>query len=242
VSAVGDRGWGGSGRGDRRCCRAPAASWISALALATSLALLVGLPVGGCARSPQVARPPAPPAPPPREDLFVVLPAADGKVGAITVTHGAQQRVLDTAYGAARIPEKGRLETGRASEQEVREVFGTALDARPLAPTSFTLFFTFGTDELTPDSQRALARVSAEIARRPAAEVVVIGHTDRVGTVERNDALSLQRAERVRGDLAKIGIAADRIQTAGRGEREPLVPTEDEVAEPRNRRVEITVR
>jgi outer membrane protein OmpA-like peptidoglycan-associated protein len=38
------------------------------------------------------------------------------------------------------------------------------------------------------------------------------------------------------------GIAPDRITTAGRGEREPLVPTADEVAEPRNRRVEISVR
>jgi len=40
----------------------------------------------------------------------------------------------------------------------------------------------------------------------------------------------------------KAGVAADRISVAGRGEREPLVPTADEVAEPRNRRVEINVR
>lgn len=46
----------------------------------------------------------------------------------------------------------------------------------------------------------------------------------------------------MRGELARIGIPADRIQAAGRGEREPLVPTPDEVAEPRNRRVEVTVR
>jgi outer membrane protein OmpA-like peptidoglycan-associated protein len=37
-------------------------------------------------------------------------------------------------------------------------------------------------------------------------------------------------------------VAADRIRVAGRGEREPLVPTADEVAEPQNRRVEINVR
>jgi outer membrane protein OmpA-like peptidoglycan-associated protein len=39
-----------------------------------------------------------------------------------------------------------------------------------------------------------------------------------------------------------MGVARDSIQVAGRGEREPLVPTPDEAAEPRNRRVEITVR
>jgi outer membrane protein OmpA-like peptidoglycan-associated protein len=80
-----------------------------------------------------------------------------------------------------------------------------------------------------------------EIARRPAPEIVVIGHTDRVGAVPYNDTLSLRRAERVRDELVKVGIAADRIRVAGRGEREPLVPTADEVAEARNRRVEINV-
>ena len=82
----------------------------------------------------------------------------------------------------------------------------------------------------------------AEVARRPAVEVVVIGHTDRVGTVQYNDALSLQRAGKLRDELVRLGIPLDRIQVAGRGEREPLVPTEDQVPEPRNRRVEITVR
>ena len=42
--------------------------------------------------------------------------------------------------------------------------------------------------------------------------------------------------------MVKLGVRVDQIQVAGRGEREPLVVTEDEVAEPRNRRVEISVR
>lgn len=87
-----------------------------------------------------------------------------------------------------------------------------------------------------------LTRILDEIARRPAPEIVVIGHTDRVGAVPFNDALSLRRAERVRDELVNVGIAADRVRVAGRGEREPLVPTADEVAEARNRRVEINVR
>jgi outer membrane protein OmpA-like peptidoglycan-associated protein len=70
----------------------------------------------------------------------------------------------------------------------------------------------------------------------------VIGHTDTVGGVEDNDELSLQRAERVKADLVAQGIPADRIRAAGRGEREPVVPTVDNVDEPRNRRVEINVR
>jgi outer membrane protein OmpA-like peptidoglycan-associated protein len=134
------------------------------------------------------------------------------------------------------------LEVGRTTEADVRAVFGAALDAQPPRPVSFTVFFVFGTDEPTPESRQLFVRISAEIAARPAAEVVVVGHTDRVGSEEQNDALSRQRAERVARLLQEAGIAGDRLRLAGRGEREPLVATEDEVPEPRNRRVEVTVR
>jgi outer membrane protein OmpA-like peptidoglycan-associated protein len=70
----------------------------------------------------------------------------------------------------------------------------------------------------------------------------VTGHTDRVGTVESNDALSLRRARLIRDRLLSVGVAAERVEAVGRGEREPLVPTADEVPEPKNRRVEIRVR
>ena len=68
------------------------------------------------------------------------------------------------------------------------------------------------------------------------------GHTDTVGTDQYNDALSLRRAERVRALLIGRGIAPDSVGAIGRGKRELRVPTPDGVAEPRNRRVEITVR
>ncbi len=70
----------------------------------------------------------------------------------------------------------------------------------------------------------------------------MIGHTDRVGTLEANDALSLRRAEAVRALIIERGFEAARVRAVGRGERQPLVATDDEVDEPRNRRVEIVVR
>jgi outer membrane protein OmpA-like peptidoglycan-associated protein len=71
---------------------------------------------------------------------------------------------------------------------------------------------------------------------------MVIGHTDSVGGITGNDKLSLARAERMREMMIGMGIPAERIQAAGRGKRELLVPTEDNVSEARNRRVEISVR
>jgi outer membrane protein OmpA-like peptidoglycan-associated protein len=60
--------------------------------------------------------------------------------------------------------------------------------------------------------------------------------------VEYNDRLSRQRAERVRAELVRLGVDAARISVEGRGERELLVPTTDEMPEPQNRRVEVSVR
>jgi outer membrane protein OmpA-like peptidoglycan-associated protein len=81
-----------------------------------------------------------------------------------------------------------------------------------------------------------------EISERTALEVRVIGHTDRVGSRQANDALSKNRAEAIREQLIASGVPADSLETVGRGERDLLVPTEDEVDEPRNRRVEINLR
>jgi outer membrane protein OmpA-like peptidoglycan-associated protein len=175
-------------------------------------------------------------------NLVVLLPEPDGKTGAVSVARGAEQQMLDAPYAAARIGAGGRLETGVATPQEVSRIWGDALAAQPPRPISFLLYFLEGKDDLTPESQRVVQQIFAEIARRPSPEIVVIGHTDRVGTVAFNDALSLRRAQKVRDDLVKLGVAADQIQVAGRGEREPLVATEDEVAEARNRRVEISLR
>ena len=194
-----------------------------------TLAVLALLLLVGCAK-------------PARDDLYVLLPGAEGKTGALSVESGGQQAVLDQPYAAARVTEPGRVQPGTVTEQEARQAFGAALEAQPGRPISFTVYFLEGRDELTPDSRALLTTILDEIARRPAPEIVVIGHTDRVGAVPYNDALSLRRAERVRDELVKVGIAAERIRVAGRGEREPLVPTPDEVPEPRNRRVEIDVR
>lgn len=189
-------------------------------------ALAALLVLGGCATS---------------QDLVVLLPDKDGKVGKVFVQNPKGETVLDSAYATARTSSSG-VKRDTATQSEVKEVFGSALSAMPARPISFTLYFESGTDEFTDQSKQELKRVIAEMARRQAPEVTVIGHTDQVGPDPTNDALSLQRAERVKSILVSMGISPDRILTAGRGRREPLVRAADGVPEPRNRRVEISVR
>ena len=176
-------------------------------------------------------------------EMFAVVPGADGHVGTIVVhPEGGHERVIHEAYGVERIRNDGSVEDGRLTEAEVKESFGTTLAALPGRPATFTLYFLDGKDELTPESKLEMDRVLAELKRRPLPDIMVIGHSDSVGGLSYNDKLSLARAERMREMMIGMGIPADRIQAAGRGKRELLVPTEDNISEARNRRVEINVR
>ena len=176
-----------------------------------------------------------------RQGSVVLLPSKDGKETALVVTQGANQVPLAQPYAAAHLTSAGP-ESYRSSAQEVQRYFAAALAAQPLAPAQFTLYFVEGKDEFTEESKQLIDRVFAEIAKRPVPDVVVIGHTDKVGSDAFNDSLSRQRAEVVRAALAARGVAPDKIATIGRGKREPMVATAEGVAEARNRRVEIQVR
>lgn len=173
----------------------------------------------------------------PRPDTVVLLPGPDGKVGKVMVERRGERALLDKPYAAANSGVVVQL-----TESEVRQEYGTLLAGLPPRPVSYVLYFVTGQDELTAQSQGEMRKLLDELRSRPQSDIVVIGHTDRVGGDRANDALSLQRAERVRAELLKLGIAASRLRSAGRGEREPLVPTADGVEEPRNRRVEVNVR
>ena len=204
--------------------------------------------------APPVAEPvkelPVPPAQPekvaepvsPPKELVVVLPDANGRTGTVVVERGNERIVLNEPYASSRITNDGEIKFEKLSEPEVRASFERVVTALPARPLSFLLHFIRGEDTLTEASRRERDRMLGELRKRPTPDIVVIGHTDRVGRDEANDRLSLQRAERMKSDLVREGLAAERIRTAGRGEREPVVPTDDGVDEPRNRRVEISVR
>lgn len=190
------------------------------------LALLLAA-LAGCASKPQ--------------GTVVLLPDAQGQDTALLVRQDGGELLLDKPYAAAELTAKGP-QPATSSADQVQQRFGAALGARPAAPQQFTLYFVEGKDEFTDESRRAFDGVLGEIARRPVPDVLVIGHTDRLGSDAFNDTLSRQRAEVVRRALVARGIAADSIVVVGRGKREPVVPTADGVAEARNRRVEILVR
>ena len=204
---------------------------------------------------------------PSTKEMVVVVPSADGHVGMVVVERGEDRVILNEAYATSRVTSDGQIRLEKLQPAEVKAqaaslegatapqppslermaavlpMFHDAIAALPPRPVSFLLYFITGTDTLTDASKLELARMLEELRRRGVADIVVIGHTDRVGNAQANDELSLARAERMKAEFVAQGIApAERIRAAGRGEREPLVPTENEVDEPLNRRVEINVR
>ncbi len=174
-------------------------------------------------------------------DRIILLPQADGSPSALEVSAGGQRLRLDQPYATAELRD-GSLTPGLSNAQAVQDAYGALLAQQPARPRNFTVQFEPNGNRLAAGADAVLTELRAALANLPAAEVVITGHTDRMGTVEANDRLSLVRAEAVREILVTAGVARSAITVAGRGEREPAVPTADEVAEARNRRVEIKIR
>ena len=175
-------------------------------------------------------------------ERVVLLPSSDGQPSGVIVRDQAGEVVLAQPY-AATVRRAGVVSSYQSSAEEVKERFGDALAALPPRASSYTVYFMLGSsDTLAPESLAEFEKVKADLTARSGGEIRVIGHTDRVGSVPMNDAFSIKRAAAVRELLINAGIRPEVIEIAGRGERELLVPTEDEVAEAKNRRVEISVR
>lgn len=117
-----------------------------------------------------------------------------------------------------------------------------ALAAAPVVgPRAFTVFFEFDKSNISDDANRVLVQAAESAKAGIFTRIRATGHTDTMGTPRYNMALSIRRANAVRDVLVREGIPATQIVVIGRGETQLLVPTPDQINEPRNRRVEIVI-
>jgi outer membrane protein OmpA-like peptidoglycan-associated protein len=173
----------------------------------------------------------------------VLLPESDGTVGRAVVSNSAGAVELGTARASTLIVAGQPPESvTEMPDADVGRLFGAALTAQPPAPARFTLYFQFDSEELTEESRKLVSGVQQALKAYPAPQVTVTGHTDTVGSAESNVELGLRRANVVRSYLIDAGLDAAGINVTSHGEAALLVPTADEIAEPQNRRVDITVR
>lgn len=103
------------------------------------------------------------------------------------------------------------------------------------------MFFGHNKSNLTPEAMDVIRQAASAAKEYGSATINVVGHADKSGSPAYNEKLSLRRADAVKGSLVGEGIEAGKITTSGRGESDPMVPTEDGVREPQNRRVHINL-
>jgi outer membrane protein OmpA-like peptidoglycan-associated protein len=128
------------------------------------------------------------------------------------------------------VPESG-ASSGRAVEQQLER------ECRAELPG---IYFAFGSAELQPASDLAIAGIATLVARHADWSLQVEGHTDSIGNPAANQQLSLDRAEAVRAALiARHAIAPARLRSAGFGATRPREPNATIEGRARNRRVEL---
>ncbi len=179
--------------------------------------------------------------------MIVLVPDPDGKVGTITVTTNGGSQIVDKSGYAIEIedPNKAPIAPKPINEKEINEVFGSALSAQPDSSNRFLLFilyFEHDTTKFTHESKDLFPEFLKTIKNRKPSEVYVVGHTDMVGTEAYNTELSSKRARYVKDLLVSNGVKPGTLFVSYYGKSRPLVPTKNEVPEPRNRRVEVLVR
>ena len=203
------------------------------------IALLVPvLLAGGCRHRPIAA-------PPPPSSVIILLPNDDGSSsGSLIVSNTSGSQQLTQAYSAVKV---NRTDTPPSTPapvdpSEVQRLFGETLALMPAPEAQFNLYFETGGTALTAESAAELPKIIEAYHQRRSTDVTIIGHTDTVGDSQTNYQLGLQRAQQIKQAIQAQGANGSHIFIESHGENDLLVPTPDNVAEPRNRRVEVIVR
>jgi len=169
----------------------------------------------------------------------VIGSATGGKAGTGAVVGGALGAIAGNLWSK-------RMEDRRvAMEQATR---GTGVDVTRTADNQLKLnipnevSFDLNSYAIKPAMRNVLDPFANSLRDDPTARINIVGHTDSSGSDAINNPLSLERAQSVRDYLAARGVAVTRIETAGRGAREPVADNTSEAGRAQNRRVEIFLR
>lgn len=178
---------------------------------------------------------------PPKPVSYVaLLESPDGSTGRIVVQGSKGEQLIDKAKTGA--PLDGSQPAAPVGDEKLKQDFGAAMAARPLLPERFLLYFESGGAVLTAESVALLPKIIASVTNRPGVDVSIIGHSDTVGKAEANATLALKRAQTIADLLKEKGLKAAALSVESHGESNLLVKTPDETVEPRNRRVEVSIR
>lgn len=176
-------------------------------------------------------------------DRVVLVADPDGHVGRVQVSSAGGSQVLEQEKTVSNVADAKTAPTAPKpiTDQAIQQTWGRALDAMPPRPRTFLLYFKTGGSELSDESRAEVPRVAEMLRDWAHPHVLVTGHADGTGSDDLNLKVSRERAESVRDMLVKMGVPAGAIEATSHGKRNPLVKVPDGTAEPRNRRVSVTI-
>ena len=169
----------------------------------------------------------------------VIGSATGGKAGTGAAVGGALGAVLGNVWSKRQ--EDRRVALEQATRGTGVEVSRTADNQLKLNIPNDVSFDT-NSAAIRPELRSVLDPFAAELRGDPNARVAIVGHTDSTGSPAVNNPLSVDRATSVRDYLVARGVPMMQVQTAGRGEAEPVASNDTDAGRARNRRVEIYLR
>ena len=182
-----------------------------------------------------------------RKEKGAVIGASSGAVvgGVIGRANGGTARgaILGAAVGGA----VGAV-IGHQMDQQAKEIaqnIPTATVERVGEGIQVTfssgLLFEFDSDRVLGESARNLKTLAKSLDKYPGSNLLIVGHTDSLGTNAYNLNLSQRRARATAAFLTSQGVLLERIKSEGRGETEPIADNNTEAGQARNRRVEVAI-
>lgn len=111
----------------------------------------------------------------------------------------------------------------------------------PKLPQNYIVFFDWDKSDITPEAAAIIKTAAANAGAGGTVRLDLTGHADRSGPDAYNMKLSKRRADNVKAAFVALGFKDSEISVTAKGETDPLVPTDDGVREPQNRRVEIVM-
>ncbi|HQS66730.1 MAG TPA: OmpA family protein [Sulfuricurvum sp.] len=163
---------------------------------------------------------------------------------AVDVTTKAGKVTLDKPYAQTSLSatDVSPKPISQADEEEINKKYKGLMDVLPHQPVSMLFYFEEGSSQLVPESKGQIGLLIELIKNEEPCIVDIIGHSDTAGTVQSNYELALKRAQSLKVFLEENQVEMKQVTVQSYGESDPLIPTGDNISEPKNRRVEVIVR
>jgi outer membrane protein OmpA-like peptidoglycan-associated protein len=138
----------------------------------------------------------------------------------------------------------------RAKGQQLRDAQVASKDAQAgmhqqgenLIVSLSGIFFNTGGAELSENAKQRLDLVAQALQQHPNRNIAIEGYTDNRGSSTKNQTLSQERADAVKQYLISKGIEAERLDSVGKGESNPIASNDTAQGRADNRRVDIVIR